>query len=150
MMLSKSAEYGIRASLYLSSLESAGYVSIRLISEQLGISGTFLTKIFQKLTVAGILSSYRGPKGGVVLARPPEEITLFDVYVAIDGETFFNECMLGLPGCGERTPCPMHDAWASLRGEIRSMFVSQTLAALHEGIRAERFRLADVMPHAVD
>ena len=65
MLLSRSAEYGLRAALYLASLEPSGFVSIRDISDHLGLSFHFLTKIFQKLTRAGLLHSYRGPNGGV-------------------------------------------------------------------------------------
>ena len=63
MLLSKSTEYGIRATLYLTSLKQDGYVSIRAISDELDISFHFLTKIFQKLTQAGLLQSFRGPRG---------------------------------------------------------------------------------------
>jgi|GEM_PF-903397 len=143
MMLSKSAEYGIRAALYLSSLENDGYVSIGTISERLDISATFLTKIFQKLTHAGLLRSFRGPRGGVALARSAEEINLYDLYVAIEGSALFTKCVLGLPGCGEREPCPMHAEWADVRGELLAMFTGQTLSELREGIRQRRFRLSE-------
>ncbi|WP_243664718.1 RrF2 family transcriptional regulator [Rhodothermus marinus] len=92
--------------LYLAALNHDGYVSIREIGERLNISVPFLTKIFQKLTQAGLMQSLRGPSGGVMFARSPEEITLFDVIVAIDGPDLFTECVLGLPGCGEAPPAP--------------------------------------------
>lgn len=128
MLLSKSCEYGMRATLYLATLNKEGYVSIREISEELDISFHFLTKIFQKLTQAGILSSFRGPNGGVALAKPPSEVTLFDIVVAIDGPDLFHECVLGLPGCGNRRPCPMHDSWATERSRLRAMFSQTRLA----------------------
>ncbi len=142
MVLSKSAEYGIRAMLYLVTLECESYVSLRKIGEDLDISTPFLTKIFQKLTKDGILRSSRGPFGGVALARPAEEISLREILVAIDGPELFTECVLGLPECGERNPCPMHAAWAEVRSRLERMFDSETLAELSARIKEEDLRLA--------
>ena len=131
-MLSKSCEYGLRASLYLASLEQEGYVSIGTISEELDISFPFLTKIFQKLNDAGLLDSRRGPNGGVALTLPAEEITLYEIVVAIDGDDLFEECVLGLPGCGEAEPCPLHEQWTDERDRVENMFQNTTLAELPE------------------
>ncbi|ACY48890.1 RrF2 family transcriptional regulator [Rhodothermus marinus] len=140
-MFSRACEYGLRAVLYLASLNHDGYVSIREIGERLNISVPFLTKIFQKLTQAGLMQSLRGPSGGVMFARSPEEITLFDVIVAIDGPDLFTECVLGLPGCGEATPCPLHDHWKEVRNPIRNLFASTTLADMARRMQEARLRL---------
>lgn len=137
-MLSKSCEYGLRAMLYLASLEPNGYVSIGSISEELDISFPFLTKIFQKLNEADLLTSQRGPKGGVALKKPADEISLYDVVVAIDGDDLFNECVLGLPGCGDAEPCPVHDHWNEERSRIENIFKQSTLAELPE-VRLKAF-----------
>jgi len=129
-MLSKSCEYGLRATLYLASLNHEGYVSIGTISEELDISFPFLTKIFQKLNEAGLLQSQRGPKGGVSLTKPADEVSLYEIVVAIDGDDLFRECVLGLPGCGEAEPCPLHDEWAEERSRVEKMFRNSTLAEL--------------------
>ncbi len=142
MVLSKSAEYGLRAMLYLVTLERDSYVSLREIGEELGISTSFLTKIFQKLTKEGILRSSRGPTGGVALRRPAGEISLREIVEAIDGPGIFTECVLGLPGCGERNPCPMHAAWAEVRSRLERMFDSETLAELSVRIKEQDLRLA--------
>jgi len=129
-MLSKSCEYGLRATLYLSTLESDGYVSIGEISDELDISFPFLTKIFQKLNDADLLTSQRGPKGGVALTKPPSEIAIYDIVVAIDGDNLFKECVLGLPGCGDAAPCPLHEQWTDKRDQVEAMFRSATLDEL--------------------
>jgi len=130
LMLSKSCEYGLRATLYLASLDHEGYTSIGTISEELDISFPFLTKIFQKLNEAGLLTSQRGPNGGVALTDAPDDIALYDIVVAIDGDDLFEECVLGLPGCGEAEPCPLHDPWSEKRKEVETMFRNATLAEL--------------------
>ena len=141
MLLSKSAEYGIRATLYLASLNQDSYVSIRAISDELDISFHFLTKIFQKLTQAGLLRSFRGPNGGVALARPAGQITLMDLVTAIDGPGLFTECVLGLPGCGERKPCPLHETWGLERDRLAALFHNTDLAAMAADLETFDLRL---------
>lgn len=141
MLLSKACEYGLRASLYLASLDEAGYVSIRAISDELDISFPFLTKIFQQLNEAGLLKSHRGPSGGVAFTRPTSAITLYEIVVAIDGEDLFEECVLGLPGCGDDTPCPIHDHWAEQRARLETMFRQNTLADMAGKIQEFDVRL---------
>lgn len=132
MLLSRSCEYGLRASLFLVSHQSGAFISIREMSEKLDISFHFLTKTLQELTGAGLMESHKGPKGGVRLKKPGSEITLFEVVLAIDGETVFTECVLGLPGCGTEKPCPLHDIWGDTRDHIQGMLQNTTLAELAE------------------
>lgn len=131
-MLSKSCEYGLRAMLYLASLDKDGYVPIGTISDELDISFPFLTKIFQKLNDAGLLTSQRGPKGGVALTQAPDEVSLYEIIVAIDGNELFEECVLGLPGCGDAQPCPLHNHWSQERDRVEALFRGTSLQELPE------------------
>lgn len=130
MLLSNACIYGLRASLFLASTERDSYVSISTISDQLEISHHFLTKTLQQLTQFGLLESLKGPNGGVRLVKPPNEIRLIDVVEAIDGLDVLTECVLGLPGCGNETPCPVHDEWADARAGLRHMLEENTLDEL--------------------
>lgn len=141
MLLSKACEYGFRAVLHLASLQPDGYVSISTISKELNISFAFLTKVFQQLTQAGLMTSHRGPNGGVALARPASEISLLDIYTAIDGPKLFYGCMLGLPNCGDAAPCPLHDQWSQERGRLHQLFASTDLEALANDMERFNFRL---------
>ncbi|MFU8860452.1 MAG: RrF2 family transcriptional regulator [Cyclonatronaceae bacterium] len=118
MFISKSCSYGIRSVAYLSALTPGKYVPIREISSNLDIPYHFLTKILQMLTSANILLSSRGAGGGVTLARDAASITLYDLITAIDGTALFTSCILGLPGCGVRTPCPFHQEWDTARAKV--------------------------------
>lgn len=131
-MLSKSCLYGLRASVFLASKKSGGYVNIREISNELNISFHFLTKVLQQLTQAQILESYKGPNGGIKLAKPAEKITFIDIVLAIDTNHMFTECILGLPGCGKLKPCPLHDQWSALKEELLEMMEHSTLRELAE------------------
>ncbi|MEP0547282.1 MAG: Rrf2 family transcriptional regulator [Rhodothermales bacterium] len=142
MLLSKACEYGIRSVLYLTKDGTGAYVPIRSISDALGIPYHFLAKIVQTLAQADVLTSSRGPSGGVALARPASQIKLKEIVVAIDGTDIFTECVLGLPGCGERKPCPLHEQWAPARDRIHRMFDHVSLAEMAERMSEGDFRLA--------
>ncbi|ARA93775.1 hypothetical protein AWN76_011765 [Rhodothermaceae bacterium RA] len=129
-MLSRRCSYGLQAVLFLASQEQGAYIPIQHISERLGLSSHFMTKVLQHLTHHGLLRSLRGPHGGVALARPPGQITLKEIITAIDGPDLFEACVLGLPGCGEQKPCPLHEAWKEVRGCLGSTFAGTTLATL--------------------
>ena len=141
-VLSKSSEYGLRALLYMvSKNEAQQYVSIREMSEKLDISFHFLTKILQSLTQANLLVSYRGPSGGVAFNVPPDQILLGDIVRVLEGDDFFDTCLLGLPGCGEAVPCPMHQFWKEIRGALRQEFEITTLAKMGQTAQERSLRL---------
>jgi Rrf2 family protein len=146
MLLSKACEYGIRAVLYLTSGPNDTYVPIRSVSDALGIPYHFLAKVVQTLAQADVITSSRGPHGGIALARPASQITLKEIVLAIDGASIFTECVLGLPGCGERKPCPLHEQWATARDRIHRMFDHVSLAEMAERMEAQDFRLANLLP----
>lgn len=151
MLLSNACEYGLRAMLYLTTVQNGGYVFIRDISTELDISFPFLTKVFRRLAGAGLVVTAKGKAGGVMLARPRQEITLFDVVVAIDGPGLFTSCVLGLPGCGQATPCPLHPFWAVERERIEVLFRRMTLAEMVDQMKKGTFRLKGepIMPQVV-
>ncbi len=143
MFLSKSCLYGIRAAIYMASVEGNQFMSIRHISDTLDISFHFLTKILQTLTQDGIMSSYRGPNGGIMLARSPDAILLIDLVRSIDGDQIFTECFLGLPNCGNAVPCPVHDHWATIRTDIAQLLSTIKLSDLAARVNTFGHRLSE-------
>lgn len=144
MILSNACDYGIRAALYVATQTNRPFVPIREISQNLSISFHFLTKILQTLNQHGIMTSFRGPKGGVALARKPEQIFLIDIVQAIDGSDLFKKCLLGLNECGDDHPCPLHDQWAAIRGEIQKLFEQTSLKEISEKIIRDGFRITNL------
>lgn len=143
-LLSKSCEYALRAVIYIAGgQKDREYVSIREVSEELKLSFHFLTKILQKLTEGGLLVSYRGPKGGVALARPAAQISVLDVLNAMDEGRMFKECILGLNGCSDASPCPLHEAWAKHRKALSTMLDERSLSSL-SGLVVGGRRLVDL------
>jgi len=130
VLLSKSCVYGLRASLLLASSQDGKYISIKKLSKKLDISFHFLTKILQQLTAVNLMESLKGPNGGVRLSKSGNEISLLDIVVVIDGDDLFQECIIGLPGCGMEKPCPFHKIWMSTRNDIRQMLEENSLAKM--------------------
>ncbi|MBN1560431.1 Rrf2 family transcriptional regulator [candidate division KSB1 bacterium] len=140
MLFSKACHYAIRAALYISS-RSENIVPIREISDELEISFHFLTKILQQLTRHHILTSLKGPKGGVGLNKPAEEISLKSIVLAIDGQDFFEGCLLRLDKCSDAHPCPIHDEWKPVRRQLLNFLESTTLDQFQSKVKSKKFRM---------
>lgn len=133
MLSSNGCEYAMQAAVFLAATDEGRFVPVHRIGEALGVSPTFLAKVLHTLTERGLLRARRGPGGGVALGRPAQEITLKDIVLAIDGPALFEECVMGLPGCGDRAPCPLHEEWGPTRSGLTDAFESATVASLAEG-----------------
>jgi len=101
---------------------------IRDISECTGIATPYLAKVILRLSKSGIIASKRGNKGGVWLTRKPEEISLYQISEAVDGEDQFTSCLLGLENCSDARSCPTHQFWKVARAEIRKQLEQTSLA----------------------
>lgn len=106
-LFSKSAEYAVRAVVWLAHAKSDQPIGNRIIAERTKIPPTFLSKILHQLVEAGILNSRRGAGGGFTLSKVPESITVYDVVHAVDPLERITTCPLGLATHKHRL-CPMH------------------------------------------
>jgi len=134
--------YAIRAVLFIASKEREIFVPIREISDELKISFHFLTKILQHLTQKQVLTSYQGPNGGIALAKPGNEITLLDLIKIIEGDDLFTLCVLGLPGCGDDTPCPLHEKWQYYRQNLEDTFKDTSIDDLVNKMESSDLRIS--------
>lgn len=129
-MISKSCTYAIRALIYLAKGDSTKFTSIRELSNELEISFHFLAKILHALAQKGILLSEKGPKGGLKLLIPPEQLTIKEIIIAVDGNKLFEKCMLGFEECSDAEPCALHDIWCKLRKELDHNIMFLNLSVL--------------------
>jgi len=138
MIHSSACEYAIRAMTYVAQFEPGTRLLARDISSHEHIPGPFLGKIFQTLVRAGLLKSSKGPGGGFSLAREAEMISLYDIYRAVDGDTYLDACAVGLARCNDETPCPLHERWKPIRERIRNYLESTSLANMAAATRQKR------------
>lgn len=142
-MLSKSSTYAIQACIYLASKGGESkFTPISEIAETLSIPYHFLKKVLAELTQKGILHSQRSTKGGVGLQQEARSISLLDIITALDETELFTDCLLGLPGCGEAVPCPLHHAWAAERTRLQLMFSTTTIADIAQRVQVTSHRIS--------
>jgi Rrf2 family protein len=111
MQITRQADYAIRAVLYLARLGPNQRAATSAVAQEQRIPPSFLAKIISQLSIAGLLHTSRGARGGVSLAREPKEISLLDVVEAIDGPILLNECVSETGACTFEDKCPLHDIW---------------------------------------
>lgn len=131
MRLGRESEYAIEGLLVLAARPAGTVMVLRDIAASREAPQSFLAKIFQRLTRAGIVRSSRGGMRGYALARRPEEIKMKDILLAIEGPDLLEHCIFWSNRCAETKPCPLHEQWKRLRQRIsRDLFEETTLARL--------------------
>ena len=134
-MFSRSCEYALQAVLYIAwKEEERNAVGLREIAEAQDIPSHFLSKILQQLVRHRILGSSKGPSGGYVLLRQPDDLSLLEVVGVIDGLDVFERCCIGLKVCSDTTPCPVHHDFKALRTKIKNLLGDKTIAAFIQDI----------------
>jgi Rrf2 family protein len=89
-----------------------------LVAKEQSIPPSFLAKIISQLSIAGLLHTSRGARGGVMLAREAQDISLLDVVEAIDGPITLNECVEDISACVLGQTCSLRDVWCSAQEEL--------------------------------
>jgi Rrf2 family protein len=103
---------------------------IRDIAKRTKIQKPYLAKIINELTHHGLIKAKRGCQGGVILARSPEKITLFQIMEAVE-KPGAASCLFGLSTCPViKTKCPAHTRWNQLRNEIEELARNTTLSQM--------------------
>jgi Rrf2 family protein len=129
MQITRQADYAVRAVLYLAQLGEERRAATSQIAQEQQIPPSFLAKIVSQLSVAGLLQTSRGARGGVSLARSPEQITLLEVIEAIDGPILLNECVSGNGVCTFGDDCPMRPVWCEAQSELVERLKKTSFAA---------------------
>ncbi|MBI5118549.1 Rrf2 family transcriptional regulator [Candidatus Poribacteria bacterium] len=138
MQITRASEYAIRGVLDLCMQPKGAVCLLNEISERQNVPPSFLSKIFQNLARAGIVSSSRGTGGGFTLLKPPEDINLLDVLEAIEGQIEMNVCLGNGDVCGNRSVCPVHDVWREAQDQLFATLRKQSFAQLAEASRRRR------------
>lgn len=100
------------------------------IAESENLPAPFLAKLMRELTSSGIVKASRGPGGGFVLGRDPQEISLWDVFIKYDGLMLASECLLGCGKCTEDDSCYVHSLWAEPKASLKYFLVNTSIADL--------------------
>jgi len=128
-MLSKTAEYALRAMICLASLPQHPK-SADVLAQQTKVPRSYLHRVLQDLAAAGLVQSRPGPGGGYELARAADEVTILDVVNAVAPIERIKKCPLGLTSHTEL--CPLHQQLDQAYAATEAAFRSVTLKSLLE------------------
>ncbi|MEO1023645.1 MAG: Rrf2 family transcriptional regulator [Bacteroidota bacterium] len=127
-LLSQGTQYAISALIVISKNPDGGAISAAELAKSLDCPAAYLSQILSKLKPSGVIKSQRGLNGGVYLGRPTHDITVYEVITAIDGDSFFNSCFMGIEGCGSIEACPFHHIWSIEREKIKEWLQTTTFS----------------------
>jgi len=129
MKLTSKGRYAVMAMADLAQYNLKKPINLTEISLRQGISISFLEQIFSKLKKNNLVQSSRGPAGGYVLARSPEEIKLSNIIKAVDEKVKTVGCNKeSKRGCtGKSMKCITHNLWDDLEIHINNFFEKNTL-----------------------
>jgi Rrf2 family protein len=132
MQITRQADYAIRAVLFISKLGDNQRAATSHIAQEQHIPPSFLAKIISQLSIAGLLQTSRGARGGVMLAKRAEDITLLDVVESIDGPIALNECVTDANSCSFGDGCPLRPIWCEAQEELVNRLKSTNFAQFAE------------------
>jgi Rrf2 family cysteine metabolism transcriptional repressor len=147
MKLSTRSRYGVRALLEMAIEYGNGPLQIKTIAEREKISNKYLEQLVALLKTSGLVQSIRGPKGGYVLARPPQDIKLSDVFAVLEGPVTTFDCLVDKNYCTRCGDCLTKNLWLKMQEAITGVLASVTLkdmaedAIRHKETKTENYQI---------
>jgi len=144
MRITTWAEYGVICALHLARRTEKGPVTGREIAAQERLPADYVEQILLRLRRAGVITSTRGARGGYMLSRPPENISIRAVIHASELETFDLHCLshpVEEDRCAASHSCSIRPVWVLLQTKIDDVLESVCLADLLHDEPAVRERV---------
>jgi len=135
MRITKATGYAILAVTYLAKKEKEGPVGLGEIAKKQKVPKSFLAKIAQILTRAGIVRSHRGLKGGFSLARPASSITVREIIERIEGPIALEKCTINPKECFQSRHCALHKIWKKAQNRLVEVLDGTSVADLVKVVR---------------
>jgi len=130
MKLSTRFRYGCRAMVDLAMHDDREAIALEVLATEQRIPERYLAKIIQDLRRSGLIRSVRGAHGGYVLSRPASDITLLDVWEALEGPVSPVDCLERPGECLMADECVTREVWEKLRQAMQDVLSAETLAGL--------------------
>ena len=117
----------------------------REIGKKRNLSQAIVAKVLTTLSQVGLVTGAPGPGGGYALAKPPNEITLYDIVSPFDRLESTLVCPFGEGWCGNGPQCPLHDELENLRQQVASFLQNTTLSRFEPG-NTSKSHLTQITP----
>lgn len=127
MKLSTRGRYGTRLMLELAKHYGKGPISMSDISKNQKIPVKYLEQLIIPLKKAKLITSVRGPKGGHMLSRAPQEINLWEVLLRLESKFSFVDCLADATCCENSATCPIRPVWGKAFNSMKAIFMDTTL-----------------------
>ena len=139
MKLSTRSRYGTRMMLDLANHYDEGPIQIGDVAKREDISVKYLEQLIIPLKKASLIESVRGPKGGHMLAKPPEEITIGEIVRVLEGGVTLTPCIIDPDVCEKSNNCLTRGIWEEATQVMVDALNASTLAKVIEaGNRGEQ------------
>ena len=129
LRFTKRADYGLMAIHYIAFHQEDGALSSKRIAETFNIPHELLAKILQRLAKKGLIESHNGPRGGYVLTKAPQDITVGQVIRALEGPVNIVSCLEDLD-CPQFPRCNLRRPVQKIQASITYLLDTMTLAEL--------------------
>ncbi|MFM7213527.1 MAG: RrF2 family transcriptional regulator [Verrucomicrobiota bacterium] len=130
MQITRASEYAMLGLLALSRRPAGSVEMVDVLAHEEGVPTSFLGKIFQSLSRAGIVKSARGSGGGFSLVRTPDEITVLEVIEAVEGPIALQRCLETDPDCTHREGCALCGLFSEAQDRVKEVFGRTSVAEL--------------------
>lgn len=133
LRLSTKGQYGVRAMFEIAQGFPKKPVPIRDIAERQAVSVAYLEQILNKLKNQGLIKSIKGPGGGYILSKKPEDISIGAILKELEGPVAITSCLDPDEGCVRVDGCVTYMLWKSLGEKIEAFLNTVTLKDLIKG-----------------
>lgn len=133
MLFSREYDYAIRI---IRALSPGELLSVDMIVRKENVPKAYAYKIADKLKKANIISGCKGAHGGYQLFKPLAEISLYDIYTAIEDELIINECLkkgVKCPNNTEGDRCKVHQVLGGLQDQLQDMLKNSKMETVVAG-----------------
>ena len=144
MKLSTRTRYGTRAMLDIALNQEAGPVNAREIAQHQELSAKYLEQLMSALQGAGLVRGVRGPRGGYVLTRPASQISVREIFEALEGVDGLVDCTAHPEVCEPSAKCVMQEVWAQMYAACVEILESTMLADLVRRSREKQLSLPNM------
>lgn len=133
-VIRRNTDYALRLMVHLARHVEAGSLSSRRLAQEEGVSAQLASKLLQKLSAAGLVSSRLGKSGGFALSKQPSAITLTEVIAVTQGPVHLNRCLAAEGVCPFQSRCSICRRLRTLQDHIDETLAHISLADLVDDI----------------
>ena len=116
-------------------------IGVKEIANGIDAPEHFIAKILQDLGKKKLVNSMKGPNGGFYMDSENLKSSISDIVKAIDGDSIYKDCVIGLKDCSEKNPCPVHFEYKEIKKKLIAMLEDNTIADFNEKLDTGKFFL---------